>query len=184
MARATLSRTAHDLGLAAWFGGTLANAVALNAAAGAVSDAKDAGRVANAGWNRWTPVNFAAIAAHVAGSIGQLYSNKSRLAAQEGVARMSIAKTLVTVSALGVTYYSRVLGRRIADAGAVPLASGTEPTKGTPPEVVDASSKLNTLQWVIPALTGVLVFITSFAGEQQRASEVSSGVLGRFSRSS
>ena len=141
MARATFSRTAHDLGLAAWFGGTLANAVALNAAAGAVSDAKDAGRVANAGWNRWTPVNAVAIGA------------------------------------------SRVLGRRISDAGAVPLASGTEPTKGTPPEIIDASTKLHTLQWVIPALTGVLVGITSYAGEQQRPSEVSAGLLGRFSRS-
>jgi hypothetical protein len=30
MARDTLSRSLHDLGLAAWFGGTLANAVALN----------------------------------------------------------------------------------------------------------------------------------------------------------
>ena len=183
MARATFSRTAHDLGLAAWFGGTLANAVALNAAAGAVSDAKDAGRVANAGWNRWTPVNAAAIGAHLLGSVLQLNANKGRLSSQEGVARMSLAKTFVTVSALGVTYYSRVLGRRIADAGAVPLASGTTPTKGTPPEVVDASTKLHTLQWIIPALTGVLVFITSYAGEQQRASEVGAGVLGRFSRS-
>ena len=34
MARSTLSRSMHDLGLAAWFGGTLANAVALNPAAG------------------------------------------------------------------------------------------------------------------------------------------------------
>ena len=33
MARNTLSRALHDLGLSAWFGGTLANAVALNAAA-------------------------------------------------------------------------------------------------------------------------------------------------------
>ena len=182
MARATFSRTLHDVGLAAWFGGTLANAVALNAAAGAVSDAKDAGRVANVGWNRWTPVNAAAIGSHLLGSVLQLNANKGRLSGQEGVARMSVAKTFVTVSALGVTYYSRVLGRRIADAGAVPLASGTEPTKGTPPEVVDASSKLHTLQWIIPALTGVLVGITSYAGEQQRPSEVSSGVLGRFSR--
>ena len=34
MARNTLSRSLHDVGLAAWFGGTLANAVALNPAAG------------------------------------------------------------------------------------------------------------------------------------------------------
>jgi len=183
MARATLSRTAHDLGLAAWFGGTLANAVALNAAAGAVSDAKDAGRVANAGWDRWTPVNAAAIAAHVAGSIGQLYSNKGRLAAQQGVAAMSLLKTLLTVAALGVTAYSRILGKKISDHGAVPLTSGTEPAKNTPPEVAAAQRQLQSLQWVIPALTGTLVGVTSFAGEQQRASEVSAGLRGRFGRS-
>lgn len=183
MARATFSRTSHDLGLAAWFGGTLANAVALNAAAGAVSDAKDAGRVANAGWNRWTPVNAAAIGAHVVGSVGQLNSNRGRLAAQQGVVTMSVIKTLITVAALGVTYYSRVLGKKISDAGAVPLASGTQATKGTPPEVADAQRQLKLLQWVIPALTGTLVAVTSFAGEQQRASEVSAGLLGRFGRS-
>jgi hypothetical protein len=64
MARNTLSRSLHDLGLSAWFGGTLANAVALNAAAGEAGSASDTGRVANAGWDRWTPVNAAAIVAH------------------------------------------------------------------------------------------------------------------------
>ena len=34
MSSNTLSRTLNDVGLAAWFGGTLANAVALNPAAG------------------------------------------------------------------------------------------------------------------------------------------------------
>jgi hypothetical protein len=180
MARATISRAAHDVGLAAWFGGTLANAVALNAAAGAVSDAKDAGRVANAGWNRWTPVNFVAIAAHVVGSVLQLNANKSRLTAQQGVATMSIVKTSITVAALGITYYSRVLGRKIADHGAVPMASGVDPAPGTPEEVVKASKQLKALQWIIPALTGALVVVTSFAGEQQRASEVSSGFFSRL----
>ncbi len=33
VARNTISRSLHDVGLAAWFGGTLANAVALNPAA-------------------------------------------------------------------------------------------------------------------------------------------------------
>ena len=33
MTRNTVSRSLHDVGLAAWFGGTLANSVALNPAA-------------------------------------------------------------------------------------------------------------------------------------------------------
>ena len=59
------SRLLHDLGLAAWFGGTLANAVALNRAAGQVSDPSSAGRVANTGWDAWTPINAVAIGAHI-----------------------------------------------------------------------------------------------------------------------
>ena len=39
----------------------LANAVALNPAAGEAVRPSDAGAVANAGWDRWTPVNAAAI---------------------------------------------------------------------------------------------------------------------------
>jgi hypothetical protein len=42
----------HDVGLAAWFGGTLANAVALNPAAGQAGTASSAGAVANTGWDR------------------------------------------------------------------------------------------------------------------------------------
>ena len=57
------SRLLHDLGLAAWFGGTLANAVALNRAAGQVSDPSSAGRVVNSGWDAWTPINAVAIGA-------------------------------------------------------------------------------------------------------------------------
>src|SRR3712207_4768691 len=111
MARNTLSRSLHDLGLSAWFGGTLANAVAINAAAGEAAGASNTGRVANAGWDRWTPVNAAAIGAHLIGSVGQLRANRQRVANQEGVAAMSTLKTVLTAAALGVTAYSRALGK-------------------------------------------------------------------------
>ena len=87
------SRLLHDLGLAAWFGGTLANAVALNRAAVQASDPSSAGRVANAGWDAWTPINAVAIGATIVGSVGQLVGNKERLATQSGVASMSVIKT-------------------------------------------------------------------------------------------
>ena len=182
MARNTLSRTLHDLGLSAWFGGTLANAVALNAAAGEAGSDSATGRVANAGWDRWTPVNALAIGAHLVGSVGQLRANKQRVAAQRGVAGMSTLKTLLTAAALGATAYSRVLGQRVSAAGAVPSKKGTRPSKRTKvvnAEVAAAQEQLDTLQWVIPALTGALVAIRSYAGEQQRPSEVAKGVTAR-----
>jgi hypothetical protein len=178
MARNTLSRSLHDLGLAAWFGGTLANAVALNAAAGEAGG-RDTGRVANAGWDRWTPVNAAAIGAHLVGSVGQLLGNRGRVAQQRGVGGTSVLKTALTAAALGVTAYSRTLGRVVSDAGAVPARSGTKPAKRTKAEVAAAQEQLDRLQWVVPALTGALIAVSSYAGEQQRPSEVARGIAQR-----
>ena len=179
MARNTVSRALHDLGLSAWFGGTLANAVALNAAAAEAGNSKDTGRVANAGWDRWTPVNAVAIGAHLVGAVGQLNAHKDRVANQEGVASMSTLKTLLTAAALGATAYSRILGQQVSAAGAVPSKRGTKPskrTKATMADVAAAQEQLDTLQWVIPALTGALVAVSSYAGEQQRPSEVAKGL--------
>ena len=181
MARNTMSRALHDLGLSAWFGGTLANAVALNAAAAEAGSDAATGRVANAGWDRWTPINALAIGAHLVGSVGQLRANKERVAQQQGVAAMSTLKTLLTAAALGATAYSRVLGQKVSAAESPASKSGTKPsrrTKALAPDVAAAQQQLETLQWVIPALTGALVAVTSYAGEQQRASEVAKGGVG------
>jgi hypothetical protein len=180
MARNTLSRSLHDVGLAAWFGGTLANAVALNPAAAEASRPQDAGAVANVGWDRWTPVNAAAIGAHLVGSVGQLIGNKGRISAQEGVGSMVVAKTALTAAALGVTAYSRALGRKVSEQTRVPAESGTEPAASTPPAVAKAQRQLAMLQYAVPALTGALVVISAFAGEQQRATEVKHGILSRL----
>ena len=183
MARNTVSRSLHDVGLAAWFGGTLANAVALNPAAAQAEGNKGTGAVANAGWDRWTPVNAAAIVLHVAGSVGQLAGNQARLASQQGVGSMAVVKTALTAAALGATAYSRALGKKVSQEGAVPAQSGTEPASTTPKEVADAQRQLSVLQWGIPALTGALVVVSSFAGEQQRDTEVKKGFLGRVTPS-
>src|SRR5436305_4064841 len=103
MARDTLSRSLHDVGLAAWFGGTLANAVALNTASAEAGSQSSSGAVANAGWDRWTPVNAAAIGAHLVGSVLQISSNKGRIAQQQGVLGMTVLKTGLTAAALGAT---------------------------------------------------------------------------------
>ena len=180
MARNTLSRSLHDVGLSAWFGGTLANAVALNPAAAQADGTRATGAVANTGWDRWTPVNAAAIALHVAGSVGQLAGNKGRIANQEGVGSMVLVKTALTAAALGATAYSRVLGKKVSQQVDVPAQSGTEPAPTTPRDVANAQRQLSALQWAIPALTGALVVVSSYAGEQQRATEVQKGLLGRL----
>ncbi len=180
MARDTFSRSLHDLGLAAWFGGTLANAIALNAAAGDAKDPFSRGAVVNAGWNRWSPVNAGAIGMHLFGGLGLLRGNVGRLQGQQGVATMTAVKTALTVAALGATAYSRVLGKRVSRRPDMPVESGTEPTELTPPEPSSAQRQLAVLQWVVPALTAAVLVVNSFAGEQQRATEVQKGLAARL----
>ena len=59
--------------------------------------------------------------------------------------------------------------------------SGTKPTKLTKAEIADAMEQLDRLQWVVPALTGALVVVSSYAGEQQRPSEVVKGIAEKDS---
>ena len=179
MARNTLSRTLHDVGLAAWFGGSLMGAVGLNAAAGAVDDPAQRGRVANEGWDRWTPLNAGAIGAHLLGGAAILAANRKRVAGQKGVAGMTTAKTLMTAAALGVTAYSRVLGRKVASQKDMPVGSGTDPIAQTPDDVAKAQQQLKALQWAVPATTAAILALNSYAGEQQRPSEVNKGMRGR-----
>jgi len=178
--RNTVARVLHDVGLAAWFGGSLMGAVGINGAAADVDDPRQRARVASAGWARWTPVNALAIAAHLAGGAQIVQANKGRLKTQKGVAGMTVAKTALTAGALGATGWARVVGNKVIKAGDVPVGGGTTPISTTPAAVASAQKQLKALQWVIPGLTGGLLGINAYAGEQQRPSEVAKGFLGRF----
>jgi hypothetical protein len=175
-----VARTLHDVGLAAWFGGSLMGAIGVNGAASEVDDARQRARVANAGWARWTPVNLAAIGAHLAGGAMLTAANKGRIAGQQGVASTATAKGVLTGVTLGATAYARALGRKMKKAGDVPVEGGTDPSASTPPNVAGAQRKLATLQWLIPALTAGLLAMNSYMGEQQRPQEVASGFLSRL----
>ena len=106
--------------------------------------------MANKGWDRWTPVNAAAIGLHLAGSVGQLAGNSGRRG-RAGRRRLDgLAKTALTAAALGATAYSRVLGRKVSSRTDVPAESGTQPAAGTPADVAAAQRQLAALQWVVP----------------------------------
>jgi hypothetical protein len=178
--RNTLARSLHDVGLAAWFGGSLMGAIGLNGAGAAVLDDKERARVASAGWAKWTPVNAGAIGAHLAGATVLLLANKGRVAGQQGVAATSIAKTALTGVALGVTAYSRALGKKIETAGPVPAQGPTDPSTDTPAEVATTMKQEKLAQWAIPAVTGAMLVLNALQGEQQRPTEVATGVLRRL----
>ena len=175
--RNTLAHALHDIGLAAWFGGSLMGAVGVNGAAADVDDPRMRARVANAGWGRWTPFNAVAIGAHLAGGAMLLKANRGRIAAQKGVLANTNTKLVLTLGALGATAYSRVLGQKMMKAGDVPLADATTPTLGTPMEVAKAQKQLSALQWAIPGLTGAMLASSALHEEQQRPAQVLGGVM-------
>ena len=176
----TVSRSLHDLGLATWFGGSLMGAVGLNGAAADVEEPTQRLRVANSGWKRWTPVNLAGITAHVAGGAVLLGANKGRLTSQRGVGQATVVKTALTGAALAATAWSRTLGAKLDQAGEVPVEGGTDPGGDTPQDVAKAQRQLKVLQWAIPALTGAVLVLNARMGEQQRPTQVTSGLLSRL----
>jgi hypothetical protein len=176
----TLARAAHDIGLAAWFGGSLMGAIGLNGASKEVSDPTQRARVANAGWEKWTPANLAAIGSYVIGGTVLTIGNKERLAGQKGVMTTSLAKVGLTALTLGATAYSRALGEKLISSGDVPVQDATTPSVQTPEEIAKSQKQLKVLQWAIPAHVAALIAISSKMGEQQRPSQVKEGMLKRL----
>jgi hypothetical protein len=178
--RDTVLRSMHDAGLAAWFGGSLMGAVGLNGAAAKVDNPRERLAVSSIGWDRWAPVNLAAIGAHLLGATGILASERRRVAGQRGVGAMSAAKTALTVAALGATAYSRKLGHELEDAAEVPVEGVTEPSADTPPRVRAVQRRQRVAQWSVPVLTGALIAVSALAGEQQKPRSVARGIGGRL----
>ncbi len=175
--RNTFSRTAHDVGLAAWFGGSLMGAIGLNGAAAKAKTSQETLRLSSIGWARWTPVAVAAIGAHAVGGVGLIAGNKDRLRRQDGAKTNTVVKLIVTVTAAAATAYSGYLGTKINDNQDEPTEGTTEPTSKTDPELASAQRRLRYCQWAIPALTGVAIVMGAQQGEQQQPKEQAKGFL-------
>lgn len=170
--RNTVIRAMHDLGGAAWFGGTLMGAIGVNGGSKDVKDPAERAAVAAAGWARWAPVSAAAIGAHLIGGAGLLAANRDRVRAQQGAGVNALIKSVLTAAAIGTTVYSGILGAKIAtEAGSAPVEGGTVPSESTPDKVAKLQQQQRVLQWITPALTGGILILGAQQGEQQRASE-------------
>jgi hypothetical protein len=177
--RDTLVRMLHDVGAAAWFGGTLMGAVGLNGAASAVRTETERAPVASIGWARWAPVNAAAIGAHVVGGVGLLLANRGRVAHQSGTTANTVVKTALTAVGIGLTAYSGMLGAQVAKAGPVPAAGAVRPSAATPSEVAAAMDRLRLVQYAVPAVAGTLIALGAQQGEQQKPEEQRAGFARR-----
>lgn len=180
--RNTIVRSLHDLGAAAWFGGALMGAVGVNGAAASVRNPADRAKTAAVGWGKWAPVSAAAIGAHLIGGGGVLYANRGRARHQTGVTSNTVTKIALTAAALGATVASGLLGAKTAQGEGHPVEGATEPASSTPEDVAAAQQQLRYLQWALPVLTGAIVILGAQQGEQQRPSQVLSGIGSTLAR--
>ena len=175
--RNTVVRSLHDIGLGAWFGGSLAGAVGINGAAADVAEPKERLRVASAGWNRWTPVNLGAIAAHLVGGAGLLYANKSRVASQKGRRGLHRREARPHRRRSGRLRVEPRAGRQARPVRQRAGRGRHRSRSRDPGGGGDGQRQLKVLQWVIPALTGGVVVLNALHGEQQRPNQQLPGIV-------
>lgn len=175
-ARNTLVRSLHDLGLAAWFGGTLMGAVGLNGGTAKADDPTERLRLSSVGWARWAPVQWGAIVLHGIGGAGLILGNKTRLATQPEARTNTIVKLAITGVAGGASLYAGILGAEIAKHADEGAEGVTEPDSDASAPLTSAQKQQRILQWILPALTGALIVLGAQQGEQQRP------VAGRLDR--
>lgn len=163
-----LSRSMHDISLAAWFGGSLMGAVGLNGATAEAKEPSERTRLSSLGWGRWTPVQAVAVGVHTIGSLGLVGDNAKRTALDPASRTNTVVKTVLTLAAAGATAYSGVLGSKVAKLADQGGQGATEPRPGASDELAKAQQQLQALQWTIPVLTGAMVVLGAQQGEQQR----------------
>ena len=147
--RNTVVRSMHDLGLAAWFGGSLMGAVGLNGATAQALDPRERLTLSSKGWGRWAPVNALGIGAHIIGSLGLIAGNEARLAKQPEAQSNTAIKAGLTGVALVLTAYSGLLGTKVAKHAGEGGAGATEPSPRA-----WTSSCSSTAAWDCPVVTG------------------------------
>ncbi|MDQ7878480.1 hypothetical protein Q9R08_10880 [Microbacterium sp. QXD-8] len=176
----TIVRAMHDLGLAAWFGGTLMGAVGLNGGTAKADDPAQRLRLSSAGWAKWAPVQLAAIIVHGVGGAALILANRERLASQPEARTNTIVKLVLTAVAGGATLYSGILGMKMSKRADEGGEGVTEPAAGVSQELASAQTQQRVLQWVVPAVTALLIVLGAQQGEQQRSVP---GLLDRFRKS-
>ncbi len=157
------ARVAHDLGLAACFGGTLFGKVVFNSSLPVVGSKTERGRLGAAFWNSANPVNAAAFGVAVASWLpGRL--GLSNEVAHEETRGLLLAKDALMGSAAAAglaAVLAQVSLNRRAPQGAVPLESGGVPAPEAGETTALIQRAVGALGGVNVALFGALVAVTA-----------------------
>ena len=175
----TAAWIAHELGLAASFGGQLFGRTAFNKNLDAISSEAERGKMLNKTWNRYNAVNALSFGtAAVTWFVGR--AGISGEAIDEEARGLVLTKDALMVASLLTGLASVVSGARlsrVAPDGAVPIKTGSEPSAQTPDEAASLLRTVNTLGSVSLGLLGSVIAVTTIlsqkAGQSTKWSAVS-----------
>jgi len=161
---AYVTRAAHDVGLATWFGGTMFGKFALNPAVEAISERRERGKVLNTAWNGYNVLNAAGLGVAAAGWAGARFTeaNPVRMSATENA--LSLAKDGLMVAAVVTGVANGIQGARFARQardGAVAVESGTEPALETPQQAAGIQRSLEVLGNVNVGVGAALIAVNA-----------------------
>jgi hypothetical protein len=143
-----ITQAAHDIGMAAWFGGVLFGRLAHNPSLKLIGSESERGGVANAAWNAYNVVNLLSLGAvglgHLAGRMTELRSENLGPRERPLVAAMDF----FTAASVATGVLSGIQGGRLAGqapGGRVPIRSGTRPSPRTPEHAAALQRSLDRL---------------------------------------
>jgi len=165
--RNAVIRAADELSLAAWFGGSLMGALGLERGAAAAGGKQY--EVESRAWAAWQPLQTAAIVTQLASGAALTVANRRRVLGQRGVASASIIRTGLTGAAMALTVLAARTGSKVSHDNGDANDDATA-----------AVRRLRVLQWSVSAITGALVVMDAFMGEQQRPNQVVKGTIERL----
>ncbi len=145
---ANTTRAAHDVGLAAWLGGSMFGKFALSPSLEKISSHTERGSVSNAAWNGYNLINALGLGAAAAGWVTDRLT-AAKPGKRSGRERtLSRAKDGLMGAALLTGIASAVQGARLAKQapdGAVPVQTSTTPSLETPPQAAKIQRTLGGL---------------------------------------
>ena len=157
------TRAVHDVGLAAWLGGSMFGKFAHNPSLEKIPSHAERGSVANAAWNGYNPINAAGLGAAALGW-GAARLTEARPSNLSGPEEwLSVAKDALMGAAVLTGIASGVQGARLAKQapdGAVPIETGTKPAPETPAKATTIVRSLGVLGTANVA-TGVALVATN-----------------------
>ena len=160
----TTAWVAHELGLAASFGGVLFGKLALNPNLDVLENKSDRGKLLNKSWNRYNAVNAASVGTAIATWLAGRSSISGNFALDDEGNNLVRTKDALLATAAVTGLISMLSGlslSRQAPEGAVPLDSGISPAPEMSDEAARLLRRVNLLGNVNVAVLGAAIAVST-----------------------